>query len=630
MFPVRLLTLVVVTCSLFGAPPAIGADDSAAPPNSSRSSSRAPQPNIVVFYLDDVNPHDGRLWSDPTLTPTLYDLFVAHGTHLPNAIGETPLCCPARGGLLTGLHTHNHGVKENDVRLFNPANHLGRELSDSGYATSMIGKYFNWAERLSATQWQTHADGWTNLDVFMSEAGEGSINYFLDYTLFTKEGPVFYDDVHSTRMIAERAVARMKEAPIDKPIFQLLSIFNPHAPNIPMPEFANEERCRSMPPWNPPNYNEADISDKPAFTRTLPLLQDRDGWPLVAHCRAMLGVDWLVSQVRTELSAEGRLDNTLFVFTADNGMGWGEHRWEKKRMPSTTPLPLYMSWPARWGNDHRVLAESTSNIDVAPTLCEYAGCEMGPFPGGQTHADGLSLAGVLDGDAATLGRDALLETQPGTRSWNALRTTASSALGKWHYVEWATGERELYDLARDPWELQNLAGNPATQQLRDQLSVRLMQLLQEGRIVPSLQRPDGSIAIASVGTFKGLNIYTSVPKDSQTQKIADVLKNTVHDFTVHVTNHGKKAANYTVQGTSTGSGKISTQYLVGGTDVSAAISAGTFSMTGVTPGATVDLVIRMVVNTAPLGSKRSAVLTVGLSGEPTAIDVLNAVVVRAS
>jgi hypothetical protein len=54
-------------------------------------------------------------------------------------------------------------VKENDVRLFNPANHVGRELKDAGYTTSMIGKYFNWAERLSATQWQAHADGLTDL-----------------------------------------------------------------------------------------------------------------------------------------------------------------------------------------------------------------------------------------------------------------------------------------------------------------------------------------------------------------------------------------------------------------------------------------------------------------------------------
>ena len=70
-------------------------------------------PNIVVIYLDDVNPHDGRLWSDPELTPTLHDLFVAHGISFPRAIAETPLCCPARGALLTGLHTHNHNVKVN-------------------------------------------------------------------------------------------------------------------------------------------------------------------------------------------------------------------------------------------------------------------------------------------------------------------------------------------------------------------------------------------------------------------------------------------------------------------------------------------------------------------------------------
>ena len=92
---------------LLGAPPAAIAGHAA-------------RPNIVVIYMDDVSPHDGRLWSDPTLTPTLYNYFVAHGLHFQNSVGETPLCCPGRAGLLTGLHTHNHGVISNNALLFHP------------------------------------------------------------------------------------------------------------------------------------------------------------------------------------------------------------------------------------------------------------------------------------------------------------------------------------------------------------------------------------------------------------------------------------------------------------------------------------------------------------------------------
>src|SRR4051812_38412791 len=68
------------------------------------------RPNIVMFYIDDVPPHDGSLWSNPALTPNIYDHFVAHGINFNRSIGEDPLCCPARGNMLTGQHTHNNRV----------------------------------------------------------------------------------------------------------------------------------------------------------------------------------------------------------------------------------------------------------------------------------------------------------------------------------------------------------------------------------------------------------------------------------------------------------------------------------------------------------------------------------------
>jgi len=462
----------------------------------------------------------------------------------------------------------------------------------------------------------------------MSPSGDEALNLFYDYTLFTKQGHVEYPATHSTRMVAERSVSRMRETPPRTPVFQLLSVFNTHAPHLPLPEFANDPRCDSMPPWNPPNYNEADLSDKPSFVRSFPMQPYVGGWPMVQLCREMIGVNWLVGQVRDELQAQGRLDNTLFVFTADNGMGWGEHRWDKKRLPYTTPVPLYMNWASRWGEEHQVISEGTSNIDLAPTFCEYAGCTLGPYPGGHAAADGMSVAPVLDGDLSTLGRDALLETSFGSRSWSAIRTTTSSPLGRWHLVVHPSGFVELYDLAADPWELTNVAAHPANQDVRNQLTVRLGELLQEGRVAPAAERPDGSIAITAVGTYKGANIYSTTPRDSQTQKLPYVLKNSVHDFTARVTNRGTVPATFTVQATSTGATRISARYFLGPTDVTSQLVTGTFSFADVPAGATVELTIRMIVGRAPLDAKRSTVITLGLSGGPVASDVLKVIVVR--
>jgi len=438
------------------------------------------QPNIVVILLDDTAVHDGRLWSDPALTPTLHENFVANGVHFPNAIAETPLCCPNRATLLTGLHTHNHGVKVNDVALFNPTVSLATELQASGYETMWIGKYMNHPEHLTPELWEQHAAGWSAFDIFVNPYTSAA-GFFVDYTIRTKEGDLLMPEQHSTEFIGQQTVARMENADPDKPIFAVLSPVDTHLPNIPMPQFEADARCNSMQPWKPLNYNEADVSDKPAYVRSLPLVPYPEGWPMTTMCREMLGVDWMVEQVTDELARQGRLDDTLLVFTADNGMAWGAHRLELKETPYVTPVPLYFSWPSRWAPQE--VEEHVSSIDLAPTLCEIGGCEMGPYQTGQRQADGVSIVPLLDGEEADLGRDALLETEYRIRPWAAVRTTALSNLGLWHYVEYQSGFRELYDLEQDPHELTNIVDDPAHADIRAALHDRLLELLAEGRPV---------------------------------------------------------------------------------------------------------------------------------------------------
>ncbi len=185
-----------------------------------------------------------------------------------------------------------------------------------------------------------------------------------------------------------------------------------------------------------------------------------------------------------ELQAEGRLDNTLLVFSTDNGMAWGQHRMSLKELPYATHVPLYMAWPARWGSRPRTVDEYTSNIDMAPTFCDAGGCALGPYPTGQSGPDGVSLLPLLDGRVPNLGRDALLETEWRKHPWAAVRTTNLNPLGLWHYVEYQSGFRELYNLApdADPWEMDNVAYDPDHAGLISQLHVRLIELLAEGRV----------------------------------------------------------------------------------------------------------------------------------------------------
>jgi len=285
------------------------------------------RPNIVVFYIDDASPHDGRLWNDPTRTPNIYEQFVEQGVEFTSAIGENPLCCPARANLLTGLHTHNNGVSSNNALLFDPTEHIGKAMQDAGYASMFIGKYLNRNDLLTPEQWLEHDAGWTQLDVT-----KGTNGAFKDYMVHTKQGEFRLKGVHSTQFVANSAVARFRDTPPETPLFAVLSIYNLHLPNTPMAQDIGDTRCANFPPYNPPNYNEADVSDKPTGIQELPLLLDPAGWPMVRNCEAMLGVDRAVGQVVDELEAQGRLHNTLLLFTADNGIAWGAHRLGQNKM----------------------------------------------------------------------------------------------------------------------------------------------------------------------------------------------------------------------------------------------------------------------------------------------------------
>jgi arylsulfatase A-like enzyme len=184
--------------------------------------------------------------------------------------------------------------------------------------------------------------------------------------------------------------------------------------------------------------------------------------------------------MRRELTLQHRLADTLFVLVGDNGMAFGAHRWAKKNVPYATPIPLYMHWKAGLGSVPRTVSTWVSMIDIAPTIVDITGGYLGPYRTGQAGPDGTSLWGVLGG--AELGRQVLLEEHPasapgGMPPWKGVRTTDQSPLGLYTYREYDDGSRELYDLAADPYELQNVAGEAAYADVQATLASDLADLM---------------------------------------------------------------------------------------------------------------------------------------------------------
>jgi arylsulfatase A-like enzyme len=440
-----------------------------------------PRPDIIVVYIDDVPPLDGRLWS-ATRTPNIQEWILDRGLTFTNAIGESPLCCPARANLLTGLHTHNHGVTRNDATLFDPRVSIASELHAVGYRTAWIGKYLNRYVSMRGKARLAHEVPW---DTFQPMSGGAHGYYWWPKGKRRSSRP----SMHSLRLVQQLAVAELRSAPVTQPLFAVLSTYAGHGPNMPMAEWRGSERCAGIGRWKPPDYGAGADTGKPDWLRRWAIRQRHrlspKGFPLAHVCEDMLGVDQLVGMVVREQFARGRLDDTLLVLTSDNGVLFGEYGLLGKHVPWSVPVPLAMAWPRAMGTTPRTTDVPTSNIDLAPTFCAIAGCRMGPFPSGQATADGVSLVPVLLG-GSTLGRTALLsqmlEGNPitGMPPWSAVTTYTGHPLGRWHYIRWETGRRELYDLAADPWELHDRSQDAAYLPVRRALERLRRQLVAEG------------------------------------------------------------------------------------------------------------------------------------------------------
>jgi arylsulfatase A-like enzyme len=387
------------------------------------------RPNIVVIMTDDQNvdslPVMRKLNSYPE----------GSWVKFTNAYVNDSICCPARATFLTGQYSHNTGVTDNKRgNVLDDANTLAVWLHEAGYRTALIGRYLN------GYPWgRTHIPpGWD----LWKQSGVGNVK----------------DKITDAINFINRSDSQ--------PFFAYVAHDDPHHKAKPLPRYATAEVY--VPP-DPPNYNEQDVSDKPKWIRNLRLLaQPRmDAWHTerIASQRALLGVDDGIERMVQALKANGKLDNTMIMFLADHGFSWGSHRWIKKHCfyEECSRIPLYVRFPGATGNHEET--RLVSNVDLAATIADYAGVTPG------LPQDGRSLIPLLDGTATDWTEAALLEVVATTN-----RGFYGIVVPGWKYAEYYNGDKELYDLANDPAELQNQASNPAFQAKKDELAQRLREL----------------------------------------------------------------------------------------------------------------------------------------------------------
>jgi arylsulfatase A-like enzyme len=445
-----------------------------------------PQPNIVVVMTDD------QTQASLAKMPTVLAEVAAPGATFPGSFTNWPLCCPSRATFYSGQYAHNHGVIGNSApqggfTRFNDSSALPVWLRQAGYRTIHVGKYLNGYGE-GATDPTYVPPGWDEWNA----ATSGTTQTVYDYVINRDGSLVNYGATEADfkqDVFTDLAVDAINRNAPGGPFF--LGVMytaphgagpnpNPHPPSDcqssakPAPRHAAAFDSEPLP--QPPSFNEADVSDKPAGVQGLEPFTTADVERMQRRyrCRleSLLSVDEGVGRIVDALAAAGELDRTLIVFTSDNGFFAGEHRVQngKNRVyEEAVRVPLVMRGP---GIPEGVTVDDLAiNADLAATVLDAADASAG------LPADGRSLLPAAAHPDRVRGRELLLEKGdidddpdddgPTSGTFGAVRTA------RYVYVEHGTGELELYDLEADPYQLQNLAADPAYDAVEAALAARL-------------------------------------------------------------------------------------------------------------------------------------------------------------
>jgi arylsulfatase A-like enzyme len=395
------------------------------------------------------------------------------------------LCCPSRASILTGQYTTTHGVTNNTGSDLDDSSTIATWLDDAGYRTGLVGKYLNGygtgtLENYIPPGWDSwhsfHGAGggrgiyddypWINWEAGDAEA---EITQYVDADSLSGEACA-EDNFYSTDLICRQALDFLA-ADTQSPFFLYVAPVAPHSPRTPADRHVGA--FSAFTPAVYPDYDQIPSPNPPSYLSTVPLKSNHFEFitkQLRGAVESVLAVDDLIGELHAQLESSGQLANTVWVFISDNGFAAGEHRLSNKqceylachRVPFVVACPTGVcagTVPGAVDGDNYAL-----NIDIAPTLADLAGATP------TLAVDGRSLVPILEDPSAAWRTEWFLREQ--TPTMDGIVGEASDG-HTYKYVAIDTGETEMYDLDSDPWELINLAGDPAYATIESDLVARL-------------------------------------------------------------------------------------------------------------------------------------------------------------
>lgn len=461
----------------------------------------AGRPNVVFILTDDQRWDALGCAGHQYLKTPHIDRLAAEGLRFKNHFCTTSLCSPSRASILSGLYAHKHGIINNFTDYPRDLPSFPGILQNTGYETAYIGKW-HMGEDVD--------DKRPGFDYFVTHKGQGK--YF--DTEFNIDGHRRIIPGYYTHVVTDLALDWLRGRKTDRPFLLMIGHKAPHSFYTPEPKYTNAFQNVSVPY---PRTAFA-LDDKPDWIKQRlntwhgiygPLFEWRKEFPDTrpegvaafenmtrAYWATILSVDDSVGRIYQFLQRQGVLENTLLIFTADNGLLNGEHGMVDKRTmhePSIR-IPLVVRYPALAPTAKpKTIDAMTLTIDFAPTILEICGAPQLPKSHGRSWR-----ALVADGDPSwrkSWYYEYNYEKQfPYTPNVRGVRTDA------WKYIHYPHGDgskdrhmAELYDIANDPEEKDNLIADPSQQERIAALRDELRRLMREADGLPDAMPIDEGV-----------------------------------------------------------------------------------------------------------------------------------------
>ena len=432
------------------------------------------RPNIIFILTDDQRfDAIGYAGNKFVETPQM-DKLAKEGTYFKTAMVTTPICAASRASILTGLYerSHNFNFQTGNVREEYMANSYPKLLKDNGYQTGFYGKYGIRYDDLDS-----------QFNEYESYDRENRFKDRRGYYYKTLEK----DTVHLTRYTGQQALDFIdRNANGEKPFCLSLSFSAPHAHDpaedqyfwqeatdgllqnttIPDPELGGDRYFDSQPKAVREGFNRLRWTwryDNP----------EKYQHSLKGYYRMISGIDLEIKKIMEKLRETGQDKNTVIILMGDNGYFLGERQLAGKWLmyENSVRVPLLVYDPRV--NDPRDVDEMVLNIDVTATIADLAGIDA------PRTWQGKSLMPIVKKETNSMSRDTVLIEH----IWDFENIPPSEGVrtAEWKYFRYINDKtiEELYNLKKDPQEINNLIGKKKYQYVRNKLSAKLDELIKE-------------------------------------------------------------------------------------------------------------------------------------------------------